>query len=428
MSFLFGALANQTQFLYIVGELTALQTAVQTLTKLDALPVMIVECVVTTIYTSWGGFKTSFITDNIQGCMILLLLVVCSIAMGTQIHIDRDLVHNSPLLKDSLLGWQLIYILPVAIATNDFFLSGFWLRTFASRTNKDLFWACFIATIIILVFLVVIGVTGLLAAWSGMLASDGSDAYLSFFYILLELPAWVVGFVLVFIVCLSTATFDSLQSAMVSSISNDVFRNKLHGIWVRLIVVLVMIPTIVVALQAPNILQIFLISDLISAAVVPALLLGLWQRMFFITGYEVITSGLGGILSVFIFGAIYFDNALEGAKLIILENGLYVSDWSAFGAFVAAPVGGLIFGAVMLVCRLTVLFIYSKYTHTPFTALDKPSEPVSPFAQGGVTVRSDNSSSVGDEERTVIREEADWKSSKFASYFFKQDSKVELDS
>lgn len=408
--------------MYIVGELSSLQLAVNTLTGMDALPVMIVECIVTTIYTSWGGFKTSFITDNIQGMMVFLLLIVCSIAMGTQIHIDRDVVRNSPLLKDSLLGWQLIYILPVAIATNDFFLSGFWLRTFASRTNKDLLWGCSIASVIILIFLVVVGVTGLLAAWSGLLAADESDSDLAFFYILLELPAWVVGFVLVFVICLSTATFDSLQSAMVSSISNDIFRNKLHDVWVRVIVVLVMIPTIVVALQAPNVLQIFLISDLISAAVVPVLMLGLWQRMFFISGYEVITSGLGGILSVFIFGAIYYGSALEGAKLIILENGLYVADWSAFGAFVVAPFGGLIFGAVMLVCRLAVLFIYSKVTHTPFTALTAPVKPVSPFTVGADGVEEDSSSQeAADDQLSIVRVDADWKSSKFASYFLKQD-------
>lgn len=407
----------------MVGELTALQMAVETLTGMNALPVMIVECVVTTIYTSWGGFKASFITDNLQGCMVFVLLIVCSIAMGTQIDIDRNVVRNSPLLDASLLGWQLIYILPVAIATNDFFLSGFWLRTFASRSNKDLFWGCFVATIIILIFLVVVGVTGLLAAWSGLLASDGSDAYLAFFFVLLELPAWVVGFVLVFVICLSTATFDSLQSAMVSSISNDIFRNKLQDVWVRGIVIIVMIPSIIVALRAPNVLQIFLISDLISAAVVPVLMLGLWQRMYFITGYEVIASGFGGILSVFIFGAIYFNDALEGAKLIILENGLYVSDWSAFGAFVAAPFGGLVFGCIMLLIRLAVLYIHAKVTGSPFTALNKPVAAVSPFANAEGETRdlppSEASSAV--DVTSLVTDHVDWKSSKFAAYFLKQE-------
>lgn len=386
-------------FLYIVSELTSIQYCIESLTTMNSLAVMIVEAVVTTIYTSWGGFHTSFITDNIQAGMVLLLLIVCSVAMGAKIDIDTSSIGPSGLLDASQLGWQLIFILPVAIATNDFFLSGFWLRTFASRSDKDLLIGTSIATFIILVFLVVTGVTGLLASWSGLLSPDGSDASMSFFLVLLQLPAWVVGFVLVFVVMLSTATFDSLQSAMVSTISNDVFRNRLKLIWVRGIVVLVMVPSIVVATRAPNILTIFLISDLISAAVVPSLLLGLWSKMYFITGYEIITSGLGGILSVFIFGTIYFGSASEGAGLLIIKNGLYVDDWSVFGAFAVAPGGGLVFGAIMLVIRLSVLKIHSNMTGTPFTALDKP-----PVKEHGTPELLDDSSSgnkYGATENTV---------------------------
>lgn len=40
-----------TMFLYMVSELSAIGQVVNTLTGLDALPVLIVECVVTTVYT-----------------------------------------------------------------------------------------------------------------------------------------------------------------------------------------------------------------------------------------------------------------------------------------------------------------------------------------------------------------------------------------
>ena len=73
---------------------------------------------------------------------------------------------------------------------------------------------------------------------------------------------------------------------MVSCISNDVFRNRLNIWWVRLMVVLVMIPVVVVAIRAPGILQIYLITDLLSAAVIPVLFLGLSERVFwFVRGF-----------------------------------------------------------------------------------------------------------------------------------------------
>jgi len=55
--------------------------------------------------------------------MVLLLVFVSIICIGVETKIDTSLIDSSGLTKPSLLGWQLIYILPVAILTNDFFLS-----------------------------------------------------------------------------------------------------------------------------------------------------------------------------------------------------------------------------------------------------------------------------------------------------------------
>lgn len=71
-----------------------------------------------------GGFKISFITDNVQGAMVVGLITIAAISIGVKVDIDPALVESSGLLKPTLLGWQLLYILPVAILTNDFFLVG----------------------------------------------------------------------------------------------------------------------------------------------------------------------------------------------------------------------------------------------------------------------------------------------------------------
>ncbi|KAK2785154.1 hypothetical protein FQN53_007896 [Emmonsiellopsis sp. PD_33] len=362
-----------TLFLYMVAELSALQQIVTALSGLDSLPVVIVEVVVTTIYTSLGGFKVSFVTDNIQGGMVVGLIIIAVITVGTKVKIDRALIDSSGFLEPSLLGWQLIYILPVAILTNDFFLSNFWLRTFASKTDRDLRIGVSIASGSVLCILVLVGVTGLLAAWSGAWPGDPPQlGSIAFFLLLEKLPSWVVGIVTVMTVSLSTAAFDSLQSAMVSTGSNDLFRNRLPLIYVRILVVLCIIPVVVVALKSPSVLQIFLISDLISASSIPVLIFGLWDKVYWWTGFEVVAGGLGGILSVFIFGTIYFGNARDGGKLILLENGLYAEDWSAFGAFLAAPLGGIIFAFIALLLRLTFYFLLAKYQGRRFDALDRP--------------------------------------------------------
>jgi ABC-type dipeptide/oligopeptide/nickel transport system permease component len=265
--------------------------------------------------------------------MVLGLIVLGVIAVGVETDIDRSLIDRSGYLEPSLLGWQLIYILPVAILTNDFFLSGFWMRTFASRTDKDLWIGVSLASVGVLIILTLVGVAGLLAAWSGAYQiGDEATGSLSLFLLLEKLPAWVVGVVLVMVVSLSTAAFDSFQSSMVSTGSNDFFRNKLN-IWViRAAIVILIIPVIVVALRSPDILQIFLISDLVSAAVVPCLVVGMSEKFYWYRGLDFVVGGLGGIFTVFLFGLVYYDGDVTRAgNLLLLEGGLYGNDWSAFG-------------------------------------------------------------------------------------------------
>lgn len=302
-------------------------------------------------------------------------VIIATITIGVETKIDTSLIDSSHLTDASLLGWQLLYILPVAVLTNDFFLSNFWIRTFASKTDKDLWIGVSIASIVTLIILTLVGATGFIAVWSRAFDPNDpdQDGSVAFFYLLEQLPAWTVGIVLVMVVALSTAAFDSLQSAMVSTFSNDFCRNKLNLWWVRGGVVLIIIPVVVLALKAPSILQIYLISDLVSASTIPVLILGLSDKMWWWRGFEVVVGGLGGIFTVFLFGTIYYGNALDGAKLMLLEQGLYGNDWSAFGAFVAAPVGGLLWGLGAFILRISFQFIHAKVKGHRFDALDRPA-------------------------------------------------------
>ncbi len=300
--------------------------------------------------------------------MILLLLIICSVAIGVKVDINRDTIEQSGLTKGSLLGWQLLYIFPVAITFNDYFLANFWLRAFSAKSDKDLFWGCLLATIMVTIFLTLVGFTGVVAVWAGVITNIEQDGPTAFFLLIAQLPGWVVGIVIVFAVALSTAVFDSYQSAMVSTASQNLFRNKLPLIYVRGLVILIIFPVVVLALRAPNILQILLISDLVSAAAMPVMMLGLLDTFYFLQGFEVIVSGLGGILTIFFFGLVFYGDVFQAAQLLILENGLYAADWSVLGAFVAAPVGGLLWGIGALCLRLAYVYVRDKHRGVAYSA------------------------------------------------------------
>ncbi|GMM33567.1 hypothetical protein DASC09_008920 [Saccharomycopsis crataegensis] len=349
-----------TLFLFMIGELAAVYFAIETLTTINGVPAVIIECIVTTIYTSIGGFKVSFITDNIQATFVTLLLVIGTCSISSYIRLDPS-VDKEPMLTSNKLAWKLLYILPVAIVTNDCFVSGFWLRTFASKSNRDLLIGTSIAAVLLFIYPFLVGFTGIIAVWNGSMQQGDDNVTNAFFYLVASCPKWVNGLILIFTCCLSTCTFDSLQSSMVSTISNDIFRNKLNLFYIRIGVVLVMIPAVVVGLKCANdVLQIYLIADLISACIIPILFLGLSSKFWFLTGWEVVIGSLGGFFAVFVFGTIYYGSAVEGGKLLIVYNSIYVDDWSAFGAFVVAPGFSLVVGFLTLGIRLTVLYVMSK--------------------------------------------------------------------
>lgn len=386
----------------MVSEISSLQYVINTLTGKSALPAIIVECVVTSIYTSVGGFKVSFVTDNIQITTVFALIVIMCGALGHYVEIDRSTIPESGLLKPNLVGWQLIYILIVAIFTNDMFMSGFWLRTFASRSDKDLLIGCSIATFVAICIAVLFGIPGLLAVWMGLIEAGDDSSSASLFMILNTLPDWVSGITLVLTICISTCTLDSLQSAMTSTISNDVFRNKIDILWCRGIVVLIIIPVVVVGVKVANdVLRIYFIADLLSAAVIPVIMLGLSSYFYFLTAWEIIIAGLGGLLSVFIFGTIYYHSAREGGKLLLIWNGIYGGDWGCFAAFVVAPGGAFLFAAITLAVRLSVLKIWSKITGEPFTALDYNPELMKLDYHADSNKPDDHESETRDESESV---------------------------
>lgn len=364
-----------TMFLFMLGELTAISGVIATMTGLNTTAAVIVECVVTTIYTAMGGFQVSFITDNFQAIFVLVLVIICFLGMGSYIHIDRSMIGPSGLLKANKLGWQLLYILNVAIWTNDAFLSAFWLRAFAAKTDKDLVIGTSIAAFVTFAICTLVGSAGFIAVWTGDLTVGDENAYNAFFILLEKMPKWITVIVLIMAICWSVCTFDSLQSGMISTISNDVFRNKLNINYIRVGVFILMVPIVVLALKVANsILQIYLIADLVSASIIPALFLGLSDTYFwFLNGFDVMFGGLGSLFAVFIFGTIYYGNARDGGRLLLIWNGIYdSSDWGAFGAFVIAPFGGMLLTVGSAGCRIAYHYIVSRVTNKPFTALDKP--------------------------------------------------------
>ncbi|GEQ72787.1 hypothetical protein JCM33374_g6475 [Metschnikowia sp. JCM 33374] len=128
--------------LFMIGELSALRGAIETLDGNECIRRSDWECGDHNLYVVCG-FRVSFITDNFLGCSCACLDYY---VQSEWLDPDRHLKDRSFGLEYNKLGWQLLYILPVAIATNDCFMSGFCWRIML-RPTKTLSMNCYIANL-----------------------------------------------------------------------------------------------------------------------------------------------------------------------------------------------------------------------------------------------------------------------------------------
>ncbi|RGB41237.1 hypothetical protein C1646_649619 [Rhizophagus diaphanus] len=360
-------------FCFMISELSAVGNILATLTGVDKLAPVICIAIVTTLYTGYGGLRASLITDNIQGWAIILLVVLSIIGLATSIRIEKSVIDNSDLLKSNSLGWQLLYIMPVAVSFATLFHEGFWQRAFSSKNDRELRLSAVYGSIMLFPVLVFLGLTGMIAVWSGLWPGEENlEAYLAFFTLFKVLPDWVSGITVVLAVSMSCAAYDTLISATTANFSNDIFNNRLPLNVTRFLSLIANVPAVYWGLKDLDVLRVFLIADLLAASTMPPILLGLIDSLYFLNWIDVLLGGIGGLFGVFIFGSIFYHNAKDGIELIGLPLGLYITDYSVLGAFIVAPLSSIFFTFLSFGVRLTSVWVFAKIRGEKFVFPEKP--------------------------------------------------------
>ncbi|KAI8324106.1 hypothetical protein GQ54DRAFT_83611 [Martensiomyces pterosporus] len=382
--------------IYMVSELTTISGVYNLLTPLDSLAPMIIICVITTIYTAFGGVFASLMTDAIQAVLIFVLIIVAVVVVSISIRPSREDIDRVGLVKPTKMGGELFVILTLAITFANMYHQGFWQRTFASRNDRDLRWATFIGFCLVFTITSLIGMAGPLAAWAGTWSADsGIPGSSSFFTLLGSMSGWVSGLTLVLTTSLSCCAFDTCQTAMFALLY-DLVEQRISMWAVRAVVVLMNIPVIVIALRAPDILRVYLLADLLACATLLPVLFGLFRRLDFVHWTDALVGFFGGIIAVGCFGQAYLGSMHDGWRLMLLDDGLYVTDERVLGAFCIAPVGSAVFclafaalrvGATRLLGRQQ--YWYVNKTQGESTAAGSQPEEGSDSGKGGKTTTAD---------------------------------------
>ena len=304
-------------FTFLFAEFTAIGKVMDELVGIKPLIPMILVGAVTAAYTAYGGLPASLATDRVQALAIALLvttllLFLFGADMGQLIDdakaynpdgFDATWSHGSMSYMGSLKsGLALV----VAITAAEMFSQGNWQRAYASEDDEALQRGALLAAVMVFPLVFVMGILGTVAAGQGGV----SDPSIAFFYLVDGTSSLIVAAFIVLVVSLVCSSTDTLQNAIVASVSRDITDGRMSIVYSRIVTV-AMIPLAIYLATGPTILGfqfnawsvfgIFLFADMLAAATVAPILLTLWGG---VSSRGALLGCLAGLASVAVYGMI----------------------------------------------------------------------------------------------------------------------------
>ena len=319
-----GLISVLYMFTFLFAEFTAIGKGMKTLSGMEPLIPMALVGVVTAGYVSRGGLPASLATDRVQAWTIMFLVVALLLVLfGGDIGglIDDARAYNP---EDSWSIGSMSYMdsfesglaLIVAITAAEMFSQGNWQRAWASESDEALAKGAWLAAALVLPLVFVMGVLGTVVAGQGAVTEPSA----AFFYLIEDAGVLFVAAFIVLAIALVCSSVDTLQNAIVASISRDLSDSTMslqnaRYLTIGMIPIAIYLatgPTLpftipligISAFDAGGVFQIFLFADLLAAATVMPVLLTLWEG---ISSKGALIGAVCGLLSVVLYGAYTAD-------------------------------------------------------------------------------------------------------------------------
>tara|TARA_Y100000996_G_scaffold331011_1_gene267246 strand:+ start:1207 stop:2670 length:1464 start_codon:yes stop_codon:yes gene_type:complete len=319
-----GLISVLYMFTFLFAEFTAIGKGMETLSEMEPLIPMALVGIVTAGYVSRGGLPASLATDRVQAWTIMFLVVALLLVLfGGDIGglIDDARAYNP---EDSWSIGSMSYMdsfesglaLIIAITAAEMFSQGNWQRAWASESDEALAKGAWLAAALVLPLVFVMGVLGTVVAGQGAV----TDPSAAFFYLIEDAGVLFVAAFIVLAIALVCSSVDTLQNAIVASISRDLSDSTMslqnaRYLTIGMIPIAIYLatgPTLpftipligISAFDAGGVFQIFLFADLLAAATVMPVLLTLWEG---VSSKGALIGAVCGLLSVVLYGAYTAD-------------------------------------------------------------------------------------------------------------------------
>ena len=339
--------------IFITAEMTAITTAVKILTGSPAWATAIAVGIVVVAYTSYGGLRASIYTDRIQFWVLmpaLLLLVIVAAVLVSGEGAWSGAADAGLLSADSPGSYYFAVVLVIGIIASNAFHPGMWQRVYTVESQRALNRSLWGATALAIPITFLLGMAGIAAVGNDSVAPfQYPEVSAALFTLATDVfPLWMHFLLLVCALMLAMSTLDTLMNGLASGLATDlagmgVSRSALM-LQARAVTAVLAIPAIIVASQGFSVLYVFLIADLLGAAIAVPMLVGLYSTRM--PGWAVLLAGGAGI----IVGALFYPKPDLVSPMILSAPSGEQMFWSFL---LALLVSSGITAAVILVRRMS---------------------------------------------------------------------------
>jgi Na+/pantothenate symporter len=213
--------------------------------------------------------------------------------------------------KSLILSFQFGFVFFIAVAATNLFHQGNWQRVYAAKNEKILAKSLLISFFIVFLIVSFMGVTGSISKLNGLEFNED----LAFFSIILNKNDILISLiVLIFSLCLTISTVDTLLNSISSLTivhSRDFFNFKYlkDKRLSNVILILLSIVCLIIALYQFSVLYLFLLADLLCCACVYVIFKGLYQKKIY-PSRSIVLIMIGLFLGLLFFPSTDFSKSL----------------------------------------------------------------------------------------------------------------------
>ena len=327
--------------IFITAEMTGISTAIHILTGTPRWATSLAVGIVVVAYTAYGGLRVSIFTDRIQFWVlipVMLLLVIVAAVLVSGSGTWESAAERGLLSATSEDSYFFGIVLIIGIVASNAFHPGLWQRVYTVESQKSLNRSLWGATAVAIPLTFLLGMAGIAAVGNGSVEPFGyPEVSAALFALASDLfPLWMHFLMLVCALMLAMSTLDTLMNGLASGLATDlagigVSRGTLM-LQARAATAVLAIPAIVVASQGFSVLYVFLVADLLGAAIAVPMLTGLYSAR--LQGWAVLFASVSGI----IVGALFYPKPDLVSPMLVAAPAGGQMLWSFGSALVVSSV------------------------------------------------------------------------------------------